>query len=373
MARSRKHRRQRGSGSLYRPTYRDKKTGAVRQSGVWWCQYPIPGQKDPARVSTETTDWAEAERFLKIKIGEAQAGANAIEARRGTMTQVIDLLEQDWKLKSAKSLGDLLGKSAKLREYWGDVNTRDITSSKIDAFRAHLQSVKSRRGKPYGNASINRMLAALRHALKLAAEHEPPLILRVPKVKLLKEPKPRQGILTKEQYRTVRDLLKPGARIALVIGFHTGARKGEICAIRSRDVDLNEKAILIPDSKADEARTLPIYGEMAAELSVALDQCGERLVPKYDFRDDWKNACALAGVPDALFHDLRRTACTNMIEAGFSEKEAMQISGHKTRSTFDRYHIVSKERLRKQAKRLEEHLFSQSEQTKSKGEIPVKH
>jgi hypothetical protein len=30
-----------------------------------------------------------------------------------------------------------------------------------------------------------------------------------------------------------------------------------------------------------------------------------------------------------------------MIDAGISEKEAMEISGHTTRKTFDRHHIVS--------------------------------
>jgi hypothetical protein len=45
-----------------------------------------------------------------------------------------------------------------------------------------------------------------------------------------------------------------------------------------------------------------------------------------------------------------------MIEAGLSEKEAMEISGHRTRYVFDRYHIVSDERLRENAARLEKHL-----------------
>jgi hypothetical protein len=45
-----------------------------------------------------------------------------------------------------------------------------------------------------------------------------------------------------------------------------------------------------------------------------------------------------------------------MIEAGLSEKEAMEISGHKTRSVFDRYHIVSDRRLKEMAGKLEVHL-----------------
>ena len=45
-----------------------------------------------------------------------------------------------------------------------------------------------------------------------------------------------------------------------------------------------------------------------------------------------------------------------MIEAGFSEKEAMGISGHKTRYVFDRYHIVSERRLKEMAAKLEVHL-----------------
>src|SRR5450755_1718940 len=57
----------------------------------------------------------------------------------------------------------------------------------------------------------------------------------------------------------------------------------------------------------------------------------------------------LAGVPELLFHDLRRTALTNMIGAGISEKVAMEITGHRTRKTFERYHIVSDRDIREVA------------------------
>jgi hypothetical protein len=62
------------------------------------------------------------------------------------------------------------------------------------------------------------------------------------------------------------------------------------------------------------------------------------------------------GIPKAVYHDLRRTALTNMIEARFSEKEAIEISGHNTRAVFDRYHIVSSRRLRELGKKMEAHL-----------------
>jgi integrase len=86
------------------------------------------------------------------------------------------------------------------------------------------------------------------------------------------------------------------------------------------------------------------------------------------FEKTWKAACGAAGIPGTLFHDLRRTAVTNMIEAGLSEKEAMEISGHRTRAVFDRYHIVSERRMKLNAEKLEAHLTGKekekSEQSK---------
>ena len=78
---------------------------------------------------------------------------------------------------------------------------------------------------------------------------------------------------------------------------------------------------------------------------------GKRGQPVKDYRKAWATACKAAGlaagikgglIPD----DLRRSGLRNLLRAGVSETVAMGISGHRTRSTFDRYNITSAEDTR---------------------------
>jgi len=224
-----------------------------------------------------------------------------------------------------------------------DLSTTDIkryTRKRLEAEAAH--------------ATVNRELEILKRAFTLAARCDPPKVVRELHISMLEEKNVRTGFLDDAGYMRLKQELPEYLRPLFVVGYHVGNRLGELRKLRWNQVDFAQSRITLNpgETKNGEGRTLPIYGEMKEWLMMQRDirdakfpECDRVFQdegrPAGDFRKAWRSACKRAGVGNLLFHDLRRSAVRNMIRAGISEKVAMQISGHKTRSIFDRYNIVN--------------------------------
>ena len=86
--------------------------------------------------------------------------------------------------------------------------------------------------------------------------------------------------------------------------------------------------------------------------------------PVGGFGKAWATACKLANVEHRLFHDLRRTASRNMIQAGVQQVVAMKITGHRTDSMFRRYAIVNGEQKREALAKTQEYLAAKPAERK---------
>jgi integrase len=146
----------------------------------------------------------------------------------------------------------------------------------------------------------------------------------------------------------------------------SGWRVGEMRSLEWRDIDLAGQAIRLrpENSKNKQGRVLKLTGELFAIIIRACD--GRRLDGAFvfhndgkqigDFRKSWRSACLAAGLGKILVHDMRRSSVRNMVRAGVPERVAMAVSGHKTRTIFDRYNIVAETDLDVAAARIDEYV-----------------
>jgi integrase len=194
---------------------------------------------------------------------------------------------------------------------------------------------------------------------------------------MLQEHNVRQGFFEREQLEAVEKHLRAHNRPPSEFSYITGWRKQEVLTLQWPQVDFGASTVslLAGTTKNEEARVFPFTSELRTILEgqrakaealrkegiitpwvFFFESEGRRGQRILDFKRNWKTACIKAGIPGRIFHDFRRTAVRNLVRAGVPERVAMKMTGHKTRSVFERYNIVSEGDLKDAAKRLDSYL-----------------
>jgi integrase len=330
----------------------------------WFSVICVRGKQH--EISTGTPDLKFAKRVHRQKLDELAADRQGLKQfttpqhRQLQFGSLLDDLVSDYRVRRVKSLASVLSHIKPLRDHFGDWRAVGIN------FRAIETYITMRREAEKSNATINRELELLRRALRLA--HDRQLLPSIPKVRVLPENNTRQGFFERPDLEAVVSALPAYLQDFTRFAYLTGWRKGEITSLRWADVDRDAGAIrLRPEAaKTGRGRTVMLEGDLAELINRRwqarlLEKGGDVRVaalvfhrdgdPVGDFRKAWATACQAAAVPDKLFHDLRRTAARNMVRAGVPERVAMAVTGHLTRSMFDRYNIVSEDDLRMAAQK----------------------
>ena len=327
----------RGTGTLY------------RRGRIWWIQYFVHGRIVPE--SSGSTEKADAENLLKQRIGEVAAGRR-VGPERATIADFCGLVIDDNRLRKLRDT-----KHVELRfKCHIEPTLGSLLASRFGSAQVR-QYVSQRRADGASDATINRELAIVRRGFRLGAQEDPPLVSRQPVITKLEEDNVRQGFVEQHEYERLLEELPARLKALFVCGYHTGARKNELRRLRWEQVDLESGLLHLSaaQTKGKKARALPLYGDMRRWLEHQRATCpagspwvfhGAQNCPVDNHLSGWADACQRAGLPGLLFHDLRRSAVRNLKRAGVQDRVAMEISGHRTRSIFDRYNIVDQADLR---------------------------
>jgi integrase len=344
-----------------------------RRGKKYWIKYYRNGKA--IMESTHSEKKEVASRLLKRREGEISKGEiPGIYFDRINFDELAEVLLTDYRVNGKKSLAKAERTVNRLKGYFGGMRVPDITTAKIKEY------IENRQQKGLSNASINREMAALKRIFHLGLRFSPPKVGHIPFIPMFKESNIRKGFFEHEEFMALRNALPFPINSLATFGYRLGWRKSELLGLIWDRVDLKQGIISLDpgETKNGEARTVYLDEDLIKEMRILYSHrhLGSPFVfhrdgiPVRDIRDAWEAACQAAGLwamdekkgrmrPTKIFHDFRRTAVRNMVRSGIPERVAMEISGHKTRSIFDRYHIVSQEDLKEAAKKQQAYLKAQ--------------
>jgi integrase len=343
--------------AVYRPKYRDPRTGELVESHVWWYEFTFAGKRYRGSTKEDRKTLAgEFEKGERLKIERAYAGLSteAPAQRIRTVSEALKAYRKGYETgHREKSLSWVKERAAHVERLLGGAILPDLTEERIRDYMGE------RLTEGAGNRTVNMEVDCLARAVGRMWRE------RWPNVKRLEENREAGRALSPEEEKRLlaiaaanrSPLILPFIRIALL----TGMRSGEIRALGVGQLDWKARSLRVGRAKtrAGAGREIPMNSDLADTLAGQVAWLGERFEaepqadwhlfpfssrvrpvdptrPATTIKTAWESVRKAAKV-DCRFHDLRHTALTKMAEAGVPESTMLALAGHMSRAMLERY------------------------------------
>lgn len=327
-------------------------TGTFQRGNIWW--YHVPENGKTKYCSSHSTDRDECLRQRDEKLKAMRNGSDdPAVIQRITIAELLDDYLAYLKREGKASYCTKCYHAAHLKRFMGKLRGFQLGTSKSVAYRDWRKGQTSHLKTPIEDSTINRELETLIAAFYYGKDKQsPPTVKTIPRLVIVKSAEDagrRTGTLSKEMYPFVRDAIKDeGVRAMFVVSYEVGIRAGELMKMKWDMVDLKRGYLFLPwkITKNNKSGALPIWddGDMKPALQYmktaqeawnpncpyVFRWCGGRMQGKRikSYREQWEAARETVGLPELLFHDLRRSTVTNMAIDGFVREHRQLISRH---------------------------------------------
>lgn len=129
---------------------------------------------------------------------------------------------------------------------------------------------------------------------------------------------------------------------AVLLGIETAMRLGELCALKVKDVFVEDRYVVLHDSKNGHGRTVPLT-KKAQELFLQLTQGLDADAPVFPLSSDslglyFREKRNKAGLVDIRFHDTRHEAATRLSKKFANVLQLSAVTGHRSLQSLKRYY-----------------------------------
>ena len=275
-----------------------------------------------------------AQAKLNLQLGKAVPVAQGSSTKHMTLSSALHRCYLKY-WKDGKSDDKMQSHIKHLEDYFGkNEYIRNITTDKINDWILDQ--------KEYGSSggTINRKISTLQKTLRLS--HKEGRLESMPHFEREPEGDNRIRWFTEEEEKAILDTFKSWGDQnmidAIIVSIDTGCRASELRAIERSHV--TEMGLHIPTSKNNHPRVVPLTKRARKVLTERMSKLKDnRLFPFQNnwYRDRWDRMRHILKLDDGVWHVLRHTTASRLVQRGVHLVTVKEIMGHSTITTTMRY------------------------------------